>query len=157
MLLQTVLYVLDLLPFAVFFGIAVYMWMAPYYRQVSARAFIEFFQGVDPYMKVWAKRLVLTQLFLSLVIVISHLVQRQWLPGALSTGAFLGAVVSLVLAIRGNVPLNEVMTKWDPASPPADWAEVRDRWLWWHHVRAIAETAGFLLLLAAALCYVGAR
>ncbi|WP_265592650.1 hypothetical protein [Verrucomicrobium sp. BvORR034] len=41
--------------------------------------------------------------------------------------------------------------------PPADWEEVRDRWLWYHHVRAIAETAGFLLLLGAAFCYVGSR
>ncbi|WP_075089706.1 DUF1772 domain-containing protein [Verrucomicrobium spinosum] len=43
------------------------------------------------------------------------------------------------------------------ASPLADWEEVRDRWLWYHHVRAIAETAGFLLLLGAAFCYVGNR
>ena len=44
----TSLYFLTLLPFAAFFGIAVYMAIAPVYDKLSAVAFIEFFQKPDP-------------------------------------------------------------------------------------------------------------
>jgi len=50
----TVLFGLALLPAAFFFGVAVYMVMAPCCDKLSGRSFTEFFQTVDPYMKVRA-------------------------------------------------------------------------------------------------------
>ncbi|MEZ0386307.1 MAG: hypothetical protein ACAI34_04510, partial [Verrucomicrobium sp.] len=152
-MLLTAFYFFDLLPFAIFFGIAVYMWMAPYYKKLSARAFTEFFQGVDPYMKIWARNLVLAELLLSLTIAVVHTSKGQWAGASLAFVVFLTAVASLVIAVRGNVPLNIIMTTWDPRSPPADWAVIRDRWFTFHHWRGCVETLGFLLLLIGAFCY----
>lgn len=146
----TSLYFLTLLPFAAFFGIAVYMVIAPVYDELSAAAFIEFFQKLDPYMKVWARVLLLAELVLTIaLLVLQH--RTLFAPaGLLTILAFAFALGSLVVAVRGNVPLNRQMDHWNPLEPPAGWTEIRDRWLSFHRLRGAFETAGFLCLLAAA-------
>jgi hypothetical protein len=43
---------------------------------------------------------------------------------------------------------------WNPQSPPAEWAQLRDTWWRWHTVRASAGIVGLGLTLLAVL---GAR
>lgn len=149
----TILFGLVLLPFAVFFGIAVYFFIAPCYDELSSATFIEFFQKVDPYMKVWARRLLLSQIALTLLLL--TLLSTRWmtLPFALTLLALLMAFTSLIIAVKGNVPINRRMDHWSPVEPPKEWEEVRDRWLRYHSLRGIAEVTGFLVLLSAALVY----
>jgi hypothetical protein len=147
------LYGLALLPSAVFFGIAVYLFIAPAYDKLSGRAFVEFFHKVDPYMKVRAPRLGLARF--ALLLLLLGLTGRQWagVPFWLTAAAWLLGVVSMVIAVRGNVPLGRQMDHWSPDAPPPGWETVRDRWLRYHDLRGAAEAASFVLLLAAALLY----
>ncbi len=50
-----------------------------------------------------------------------------------------------------NVPINsEIINTWSVNDPPADWAQVRDRWNLFHAIRTVlAIVALFCLLLAA--------
>jgi hypothetical protein len=59
------LYGFALLPYAAFFGIAVYLFLAPCYDKLSGRTFLEFFQKIDPYMRVRAPLLSLAQVGLT--------------------------------------------------------------------------------------------
>ena len=54
----------------------------------------------------------------------------------------------------GNQPINAIVMTWNPQSPPAEWAQLRDAWWRWHMVRASAGIAGLGLVLVAVL---GAR
>jgi hypothetical protein len=63
-------------------------------------------------------------------------------------------VAAMLIAVRGNVTINRLMDHWSPAAPPAGWEQVRARWLAYHRLRGIAEIAGFIALLVAALLYV---
>lgn len=146
-----ILYALALLPYAVFFGISVFIFMAPCYDKLSGRAFVEYFQAIDPYMKVRAP--VVGQLKLGLTIPLLVLQVREWdRPAfALTCFALLASLASAVIAVRGNVPLNRHMDGWSAESPPAEWAEVRRAWLKFHDWRGIAEIAAFLALLIAAM------
>jgi hypothetical protein len=153
-MLVTTLYLITLLPFATFFGIAVYMFIAPIYDKLSATSFVEYFQKVDPYMRVWAKFLVLGQILLSLVLIGLQAKSLLLPQGMLTMVAFLCGVVSLVIAVKGNVPLNGEMEQWDAKSPPAHWAIVRDRWLRIHKIRGVVEIAGFIALLLATMLHV---
>jgi hypothetical protein len=139
--LITALYGLALLPAAVLFGIAVYLFIAPAYDKV------------DPSMQVRAPRLSLARF--ALLLLLLGLTGRQWagIPFWLTAAAWLLGVVSMVIAVRGNVPLNRQMDHWSPDDPPLGWETVRDRWLPYQDLRGAAEAASFVLLLSAALLY----
>lgn len=149
----TGLFGIALLPYAVSFGIAVYFFIAPCYDKLSGPTFIEFFRNIDPYMKVWARRLLRSQITLTLPLL--GLMFDRWasLPFWLTLVALLMGVTSMVIAVKGNVPLNRQMDHWSPSEPPTGWEKVRARWLRYHSLRGVAEVVGFAALLAAALTY----
>lgn len=55
----------------------------------------------------------------------------------------LGIVVTLAI----EVPMNKQIAVWDPAAVPANWAEIRDRWLLFHNVRTAAGVFAFVCAL----------
>jgi hypothetical protein len=61
------------------------------------------------------------------------------------------ALAGMAIAVLGNVPLNRQMEHYSPDAPPADWEQVRDRWLRYHDLRGAAGITGFWLRLVAAL------
>jgi hypothetical protein len=146
----TALYGAALLAFAVYFGIAVFMLIAPSYDKLSGRGFVEYFQKTDPYMRGRAPLISLAQVATTLPLL--GLTCDRWaaLPFWLTLLALATALVAAAVAVQGNVPLNRQMERWSPAEPPPGWEQVRDRWLRYHHLRGAASIAGFVLLLAAA-------
>jgi MFS superfamily sulfate permease-like transporter len=74
------------------------------------------------------------------------------------TVAALGLLVLIVgLTIVVNLPINADQLGWSAASPPADWAEVRDRWQFAHATRTAAAVLAFVLLALAASRPTGLR
>jgi len=71
----------------------------------------------------------------------------RWLP--ITAFALLAAV--LILTIIVNLPINADQRDWIPATPPADWATVRDHWQISHAVRTVAATLAFTTLTVAAM------
>jgi uncharacterized membrane protein len=57
-------------------------------------------------------------------------------------------VIGLVVTVVVHFPINAEIATWQPADPPADWQQFRDRWLAAHAVRTIFAVAGFALLVA---------
>jgi uncharacterized membrane protein len=53
-------------------------------------------------------------------------------------------LVVLIVTLRGEVPLNQQIQTWVPGAAPANWADIRDRWLSNHLVRTIAGLLGFV-------------
>ena len=62
----------------------------------------------------------------------------------LFVAATLFMLVVLIVTLRGEVPLNQQIQTWVPGAAPANWADVRDRWLANHLVRTIASLFGFV-------------
>lgn len=52
-----------------------------------------------------------------------------------------------VLTLVVNLPINSDQADWVVANPPADWAEVRDRWQLAHLARTVAAMAAFGVLV----------
>lgn len=70
--------------------------------------------------------------------------------GRLALGALVSAaclVVDLVLAVKGNVPLNTIMNGWRPDALPEDWPIVRARWHDVFTVRQVVLSVGFVALV----------
>jgi hypothetical protein len=68
-----------------------------------------------------------------------------WLYGL----AFLAVAIGGLITRFGNQPINDVVMGWSPATLPADWTVLRDRWWSFHLYRLAATFAAEVLLLAA--------
>lgn len=55
----------------------------------------------------------------------------------------------MVVTVAVHFPMNAEIATWTPVAPPAEWQELRDRWLVAHVVRTWVAVAGFALLVAA--------
>ena len=59
-------------------------------------------------------------------------------------------VVVFVTTLAVNLPINSDQLSWSVQQPPADWADVRDRWQIAHAIRTVAAVLAFGLLAASA-------
>ena len=71
--------------------------------------------------------------------------------------AFVLLVLVFVTSLAINVPINGDQADWSVQAPPADWADIRDRWQLAHVVRTVCAVLAFTLLTAAALIHRGRR
>jgi uncharacterized membrane protein len=60
-------------------------------------------------------------------------------------------LLSLVVTLVINGPINVEQLSWNAQAPPADWASVRDRWQIAHAVRTVAIVIGLGYLSAAVM------
>jgi uncharacterized membrane protein len=73
------------------------------------------------------------------------LVLRSRRAPTIAALALLAGVVVLTLVV--NLPINHDQAGWAIQTPPADWAEVRDRWQLAHLARTVAAAVAFALLI----------
>jgi uncharacterized membrane protein len=76
-------------------------------------------------------------------------------PGAfaLSLIALVFIVGDMAVTLAGNVPINKQVQRWSVAKPPAEWAELRDRWERLHTIRTMLIVSGFAFLVAAVVFF----
>lgn len=70
---------------------------------------------------------------------------------ALHALATVGLVAMTVSTLVINAPVNDAINTWDPAAPPADWAQQRDRWERGHAIRVAIGVPVLLLAVVAAV------
>ena len=58
-------------------------------------------------------------------------------------------LVGLLVTVVVHFPVNDQIMTWQPDAPPADWQDLRTRWLVAHAVRTWVAVAGFVLLVFA--------
>ncbi len=63
----------------------------------------------------------------------------------------LALVIDVLLAVKGNIPINEVINTWSAENYPANWADYRDKWFTVFQYRQMANITGFLSLLVGAI------
>ncbi|NEA30478.1 DUF1772 domain-containing protein [Streptomyces sp. SID13031] len=74
------------------------------------------------------------------------LVLRSWRAPAIAALVLLVGVFALTLIV--NLPINSDQADWLVATPPADWADVRDRWQLAHLARTVAAIIALGLLIS---------
>ncbi|MCW5923832.1 MAG: hypothetical protein KIS77_15930 [Saprospiraceae bacterium] len=118
-------------------------------KQLSVGAFIEQRQSVD---KAIARNLSASYL-LTLIYSASYIVLLVWNGGATQLQvaatimAFLLLVADVLIATRGNAPLNKEINTWQAHAYPMDWTTHRDLWIrhmTWRNWLAIFALVAFL-------------
>ena len=73
-------------------------------------------------------------------------------PGGLLFKTSLIALVALLadvlLALRGNIPLNKFINSWTSEDYPYNWRQYRAQWFTLYHIRQALNITGFVSLLA---------
>lgn len=60
-------------------------------------------------------------------------------------------LATLLISVSISVPINTMQQAWPVASPPADWASIRDHWQLAHLARTATAVAAFVILTTVSL------
>lgn len=64
-----------------------------------------------------------------------------------SVAALALLLVDVVLALKGNIPLNKIFNSWTSSQYPDNWQEYRAKWFIIYNLRQFANIIGFVILL----------
>jgi hypothetical protein len=65
--------------------------------------------------------------------------------------AFAALLVDVLLMMKGNMPINNLINSWSPDNYPDDWAKYREKWLRVFLYREVATITGFISLVIGAV------
>ena len=97
------------------------------------------------------KPVVYSALLLGLALVSTAVFQSSGILLAGSSIAFAGLLTDVVLIVKGDMPINQIINSWTLETFPANWVEYRSKWLYWFSWRQVANISGFIALLIAAV------
>lgn len=122
---------------------------------LDGNAYTQVRQLIDANMRSSLKYVIFAALIANLWLVILN-------SGATGSWGFITAaigflllVADIILTLKGNVPLNNIINSWAPANPPADWRNIRDAWFGIFFYRQIVIIAGLISLLVGTVCKTG--
>lgn len=121
-------------------------------RKLDAPGYIVLRQLIDAAMMARLKYVMYATLIANAVLVVL-LVNT---PGSVLFMTALFAcvmlIVDMLIAVKGNLPINAVINSWSTDRYPANWFEYRDRWLKFFRYRQVAIVTGFVSLVIGSVC-----
>jgi uncharacterized membrane protein len=88
---------------------------------------------------------------LSIIPVILFSYRRQPMVFYSNTVALLLFLLALLVTVLVEVPIVQQIVSWTPSTLPANWQQLRDRWMRFHVLRVIAGMASLVSLLIGAI------
>lgn len=88
---------------------------------------------------------------LSIIPVMLFSYRRQPMVFYFSALALLLFLIALLVTVLVEVPIVQQIVTWTPSTLPANWQQLRDRWMRFHVIRVVAGMASLVSLLAGAI------
>lgn len=117
-------------------------------KKMNAPVYIATRQLLDAEIKPGLKLAYYLSLTASLVLTTLSFSGPGYLLFICSLASVVALAIDMILAVKGNVPLNKSINTWTISNYPDDWQEVRTRWFDIYHTRQGANITGFIFLLA---------
>ena len=102
-------------------------------------------------MRASFKYVIYAALLANLLLVIATVKTPASLVFITATIAFVALVAEILLTVKGNLPINDVINTWPADNVPANWTSFRDKWFTIFQYRQIASITGFVSLLIGAV------
>jgi uncharacterized membrane protein len=118
---------------------------------LDANSYTELRKLIDASMRANFKYVIYAALLTNLALVIFTMKHPGSLLFISASVAFVALIVDILLTVKGNLPINDVINTWSSNSYPTDWEEYRAKWFHIFQYRQIASIAGFISLLIGAL------
>lgn len=132
------------------FMLIVQLSLVPAQHRLDAVAYTLLEQGMNRVLERLTPALMIAATAFGLVAVLLEVVTRRPSWPVLALGVA-GLVTMIVTTLRINAPVNAAIDGWNPAAPPADWRERRDRWERGHAIRSWIGLGALLCCVAAAV------
>jgi uncharacterized membrane protein len=117
-------------------------------KKMQAASYIETRKLIDRELKQTLSLVYYISLASSVLLTAFAVVNPNGLLFICSIIAFIALLADVILALKGNVPLNKAINKWTTTAYPANWQQYRSRWFNIYHIRQAVNIAGFLTLVA---------
>ncbi len=118
---------------------------------MNAPAYIELRHLLDASFRANFKFVLIGALASNLLLVVMTIRNYHSMLFIAAAFSFLALLVDLLLTLKGNVPINDLINTWTATNHPMDWSATRSEWLRIFHYRQIANVSGFVILLAGAI------
>lgn len=114
---------------------------------LNASSYTEIRKLIDISMRASFKYVIYAALLANVLLVITTLKTPTSLVFITVTIALVALAAEILLTLKGNLPINDVINTWSADTIPANWADIRDKWFTIFQYRQIASITGFVSLL----------
>ena len=114
---------------------------------MQANSYIEFRKLLDAGFVANFKYVIYAALLTNLLLVIVTIKEPGSLLFITAAIAFAAIVIDTLLAVKGNIPINNLINTWSADHYPGNWAGYRTKWLEYFQYRQVANITGFVSLL----------
>ncbi|MGB8190988.1 MAG: hypothetical protein WCF67_03670 [Chitinophagaceae bacterium] len=118
---------------------------------LGANSYTEIRKLTDASMRASFKYVIYTALLANLLLVIVAAKTPNSLVFISATIALIALIAEIMLTLKGNLPINDVINTWRVDNVPANWSTFREQWLTIFQYRQIASITGFVSLLIGAV------
>jgi len=122
--------------------------MGPASRNMNATTYIESRKLLDDRLSKTLGRTYLLTLLVSIALTGICITNPSGLLFTISVISLTALIADILLAIKGNRPLNEIINNWTVSNYPEDWYRYRSKWFAFYRARQIANLTGFTVLAA---------
>ena len=120
-------------------------------QNMTAAEYIAFRKLTDKNFRLKFRPVIYASLVSTLLLVILCGIQFSVLLFTSSAIAFMALLADIIIAVKGNVPINTIINTWTPEKYPDNWADYRSNWLQIYSIRQVLNLTGFASLLAGAV------
>ena len=118
---------------------------------LDANAYTKIRKLTDASMRASFKYVIYAALFANMLLVIATAKTPNSLVFISATIALVALVAEILLTLKGNLPINDVINTWSADNVPANWTAFREKWFTIFQYRQIANITGFVSLLIGAV------
>ena len=118
---------------------------------LNANTYTEVRKLTDVSMRTSFKYVIYAALLANLFLVISTAKTPGSLLFVTSGIALIALVAEILLTLKGNLPINDVINSWSADNLPANWEALRGKWFAIFQYRQVASITGFISLLVGAV------
>lgn len=118
---------------------------------LNASSYTEIRKLIDISMRASFKYVIYAALLANVLLVITTLKTPTSLVFITATIALLALVAEIVLTLKGNLPINDIINTWSADTIPSNWTELRNKWFTIFQYRQIASITGFVSLVIGAV------
>jgi len=118
---------------------------------LGADSYTEVRKLIDTSMRSNFKYVIYAALLSNLLLVIATIKTPGSLVFIMAAIALVALIADILLTLKGNLPINDVINSWSPGNIPANWTVYRTKWFDIFQYRQVASITGFLSLLVGAL------
>ena len=122
-------------------------------QRMNVNEYIVFRNLTDQNFRLKFSKVVYATLLSSLALVIISIIHFNIVLLICAVTALLAFIIDIMIMLKGNLPINDIINTWTYENYPPNWNEYREKWLGYFRLRQIANLTGFVSLLLGSVFY----